>query len=100
MGFALYQAQTGGKSPKTKPLRGYAGASVLEIADDFDGDTYRAVYTVRFEEAIYALHCFQKKSTQGAKTSKRDIEIIDRRLKIATRRHKEWQEEEINSTKQ
>jgi phage-related protein len=90
MGYALDFAQRGDKSPRAKPLTGYGGASVLEIVDDYDGDTYRAVYTVKFEEAVYVLHCFQKKSTQGIKTSKHDLDLIDWRLKIAEEKHKEW----------
>lgn len=57
MGYALFEAQSGGKHRNARPLRGFAGAGVLEVADDFDGDTHRAVYTVRFAEAVYVLHC-------------------------------------------
>jgi phage-related protein len=91
VGNALYQAQIGEKHPKSKPFKGFHGASVLEIADDFDSDTYRAVYTVRFEEAVYVLHCFQKKSKSGISTPKQDIELIERRLKSAELEHQEWQ---------
>lgn len=83
-------AQNGTKHPKAKPLRGFGGASVLEIVDEFDTDAYRAVYTVRFEEAVYVLHCFQKKSTSGIKTPKKDLDLVDSRLKEAQRRHEEW----------
>src|SRR5574342_403503 len=62
MGYALYLAQVGGKHPDAKPLRGFASAGVLEVVDDFDGDTYRAVYTVKLRGVVYALHAFQKKS--------------------------------------
>jgi phage-related protein len=96
MGFALHQAQIGRKSPRAKPFRGFGGASVLEIVDDYDGDTYRAVYAVKFEEAIYALHCSQKRSAHGIKTSKQDIETIERRYKIAEARHKEWLKQQPN----
>jgi phage-related protein len=61
-------------------LRGFGGAGVLEIVDDFEGDTYRAVYTVRFADAVYVLHCFQKKSKQGRSTPRQDLELIRRRL--------------------
>ena len=64
MGYALYQAQCGGKHPDAKPLKGFKGAGVLEVIEDFDGDTYRAVYTVKFDGAVYVLHAFQKKSKE------------------------------------
>lgn len=83
MGFALHAAQAGGKHADAKPLKGYKGAGVMEIVDDFDGDTYRAVYTVRFESAVYVLHAFQKKSKKGIGTDKADLELVDRRLKRA-----------------
>ncbi|MDY0281287.1 MAG: type II toxin-antitoxin system RelE/ParE family toxin [Salinivirgaceae bacterium] len=82
-GFALYLAQAGDKHPGSKPLAGFHGAGVLEVVEDFDGDTFRAVYTVRFADAIYVLHVFQKKSKRGIATPKKDIEIIKTRLKIA-----------------
>ena len=83
MGFALSQAQSGGKHPDAKPLKGYKGAGVLEVVDDFDGDTYRAVYTVKLEGMVYALHAFQKKSKTGKATDKSDLEMVERRLKLA-----------------
>ena len=85
MGFALRQAQWGGKHPDAKPLKGkaFTGSSVLEIVDDFDGDTYRAIYTVKFEDAVYVLHAFQKKSKKGKKTDKQDIDLVKSRLKDA-----------------
>ena len=89
MGFALRQAQTGGKHPNAKPLKGYKGAGVLEVVDDFDGDTYRAVYTVKLEGVVYALHAFQKKSKSGKATDKSDLEMIDRRLKLARDDHEQ-----------
>ncbi len=82
-GFALHVAQEGGKHPQAKPLRGFSGAGVLEIVEDFDGDAYRAVYTVRLGSAVYALHCFQKKSTKGIETTKHDVELIRSRLRDA-----------------
>lgn len=83
MGYALDLAQHGQKHPNAKPLRGFSGAGVLEIVDDFDGDTYRAIYTVKFEGVIYLLHSFQKKLKHGIATPKQDIELVKKRLKIA-----------------
>lgn len=88
MGFALYLAQTGGKHANAKPLKGFGGAGVLEIVDDHDGDTYRAVYTVKFADAVYVLHAFQKKSKTGVKTPPADIEKMKRRLKAAEEDYK------------
>jgi len=82
MGIALSVAQFGGKHPKAKPWRG-EGAGVLEIVEDRRGDTYRAVYSVKFEGAVYVLHAFQKKSPKGIKTAKADVELIGRRLRKA-----------------
>lgn len=82
MGNALGLAQFGGKHPSAKPWKG-EGPGVFEVVDDFDGDTYRAVYTVRFRQVVYVLHAFQKKSPQGKKTARMDIELIARRLKVA-----------------
>lgn len=93
MGFALRVAQQGRKHQRAKPLKGYKGAGVLEIVDDFDGDTYRAVYTVRFEGAVYALDAFQKKSKKGIATSKADLDRIKARLKRAEDMHAEWLKE-------
>ena len=83
MGFALYQAQIGLKHGNAKPLRGFGGAGVIEIVADHVGDTFRAVYTVKFATAIYVLHAFQKKSKSGIKTPTEDLELIQRRLKAA-----------------
>jgi phage-related protein len=83
MGYALEQAQRGLKHRKAKPLKGFSGASVMEIADDYDADTYRAVYTVRLRSGIYVLHCWQKKSVRGIKTLPQDIERIRARLRTA-----------------
>ena len=93
MGFALRVAQQGRKHPRAKPLKGYKGAGVLEIVDDFDGDTYRAIYTVRFEGAVFALDAFQKKSKKGIATSKADLDRIASRLKRAEEMHAEWLKE-------
>lgn len=83
VGFALFQAQLGGKHEDAKPLKGFGGAGVLEIIERFDGDTYRAVYTVKLAGVIYVLHAFQKKSKQGIKTPKQDLDLIKKRLQQA-----------------
>ena len=87
VGFALFQAQLGEKHDDAKPLKGFKGSGVLEVVDDFDGDTYRAVYTVRFEFAVYVLHVFQKKSKSGIATPKKDIELVEQRFKAAQDHH-------------
>lgn len=81
VGYALYLAQLGSKHVSAKPLKSFGSAGVLEVVEDFDGETYRAIYTVRFVHAVYVLYCFQKKSTHGIATPKRDIELIHSRLK-------------------
>lgn len=88
MGYALHVAQNGGKADSAKPLKGIvSGSGVLEIVDDFDGDTYRAVYTVKFQESVYVLHSFQKKAKKGIKTSTPDIKLIKARYKRAEEEH-------------
>jgi phage-related protein len=82
IGVALSVAQFGGKHPSAKPWKG-EGAGVFEVVEDHRGDTYRAVYTVRFQGAVYVLHAFQKKSPSGIRTSKADMELIARRLHAA-----------------
>lgn len=82
-GFALHLAQTGKKHGQAKPLRGFGSAGVLEVVEDLAGSTYRAVYAVRFGDAVYVLHCFQKKSTRGIATPKPDMDVIHERLKAA-----------------
>jgi phage-related protein len=87
MGFALFRAQLGKKAPSAKPLKGIVkGAGVLEIVEDHQTDTYRVVYTVRFAEAVYVLHAFQKKSKRGIATPKHEVDLIRRRYDAA-RRH-------------
>lgn len=83
IGYALYVAQGGEKPASAKPLRGFGGAGVLEIIENHDSNTYRAVYTVRFQYVVYVLHCFQKKSKHGIKTARQDIDLIRHRLKAA-----------------
>ncbi len=82
MGNALGVAQFGGKHPSAKPWKGQ-GSGVFEIVEDFDGNTYRAMYTVKFREVVYVLHAFQKKSRKGTKTAQADIDLVERRLKTA-----------------
>jgi len=82
-GFALHMAQIGKKHEQAKPLRGFGGAGVLEVVEDYMGDTYRAVYTVKIADAIYVLHCFQKKSKQGIETPKQEMDRVRDRLKAA-----------------
>jgi phage-related protein len=89
IGVAIYDAQNGDEHPSVKALKGFGGRSVLEIIDDFDGDTYRAVYTVRFVGVVYVLHCFQKKSKKGRVTPKHDIEVVKMRLKAAEAHYRE-----------
>jgi phage-related protein len=88
MGYALYQAQIGSKSPSAKPLAGFGGAGVLEIVEDFQTNTYRAVYTVKFAERVYVLHAFQKKSKKGIATPKADVDLIKKRLGLAEQDYK------------
>ena len=80
---ALSVAQFGGKHPSAKPWRG-EGPGVFEMVENHRADTYRPVYTVQFESAVYVLHAFQKKSPTGIKTARRDVELIGRRLKEAS----------------
>ena len=89
-GYALYLAQSGKKHPSAKPLKGFGGASVLEVAEDYRSDTFRAVYTVKFAEAVYVLHVFQKKATHGIATPRHEIELIRERLKRALEFHGTW----------
>lgn len=89
IGQALYAAQQGETDPAAKPLKGFGGRSVVEIIAGHDGDTWRAVYTVRFAEAVYVLHAFQKKSKKGIATPRRDVGLIQRRLDEAERLHRE-----------
>ena len=85
MGYALYVAQRGEKHRDAKTLGGFGGAGVVEIIKDFRGDTFRAVYTLRYRGAVYVLHAFQKKSKSGRATPRRDIELIEQRMREAER---------------
>jgi phage-related protein len=83
VGYGLWFAQIGSKHPHAKVLRGFGGAGVVEIIEDWDGNTYRAVYTVKFSAFVYVLHCFQKKSKRGAQTPSADVALIRSRLRLA-----------------
>ena len=89
VGQALDDAQKGGEHPSVKALKGFGGRSVLEVVDDFDGDTYRAVYTVRFAGVLYVLHAFQKRSNKGIATPKHELDLIMARLKRAEEHYKQ-----------
>jgi phage-related protein len=92
MGYALFLAQVGGKHEDAKPLTGdraFKGAGVLEVVDDYDGDTYRAVYTVQYAGVVYVLHCFQRKARAGIATPKPDMNLIKKRLKLAEEHYAE-----------
>ncbi len=88
MGQSIDDAQHGGEHPAAKALKGFGGRGVLEVVDDFDGDTYRAVYTVKFAGVVYVLHAFQKKSRKGIATPQHEIELIKARLKRAEDHYK------------
>ena len=88
-GYALYVAQTGKKHEKAKALHGFGSAGILEIVEDWRGNAYRAVYTVRFAAAVFVLHVFQKKAKRGIATPKQDMELIRERLKVAEQMAKE-----------
>jgi phage-related protein len=85
MGYALYVAQCGGKHRDAKPMRGFSGAGVVEVVTDHRGDSFRSIYTVRFAQAVFVLHVFQKKSKTGIATPKTQIEMIRSRLQEAER---------------
>ncbi len=90
VGGALWDAQLGRKATYAKPLKGFGGAGVLEVVDDFDGDTYRAVYTVRFSGVVYVLHAFQKKSRHGIASPKPDLDLIKQQLNRARENYEQW----------
>jgi len=87
-GYAIYLAEYGKRHPDAKPLKGFGGAGVLEVVENYDGNTYRAVYTVKFEGVVYVLDAFQKKSKRGSELPKIDMERIKLRLKIAQEHYK------------
>ncbi len=92
-GYALSPAQAGDQHDAAKALKGFGSVGVLEVVEDDAGGTYRAVYTVKFEEAVFVLHCFQKKSKRGIATPKNDMDIIRARLKVAEALAKELRNE-------
>lgn len=89
VGYALYQAQIGFKHRTAEPLRGLGG-NVLEVVSRHDGDTFRAVYTVRFTAAVYVLHAFQKKAKRGIATPRHEIDLIRRRLRAAEHHYRKY----------
>jgi len=91
IGQSLYAAQQGETDPSAKTLKGFGGGSVVEIVARHRGDTWRAVYTVRFEQAVYVLHAFQKKSKHGIATPRNEIDLVRQRLAEAERLHRERQ---------
>jgi phage-related protein len=88
VGYVIYAAQKGGTDPSAKPMKGFPGASVMEIVTPFGGDTWRTVYTVRLKDVVYVLHAFQKKSKSGIATPKKEIDLIHRRLATAEREYR------------
>ena len=94
-GYGLYVVQEGFMPEGAKPLKGFGGAGVLELVENYDGDTYRAVYTVKLEDRVYVLHCFQKKSKSGIATAKRDLDLIKARLKEAQVEHEQWKKKKL-----
>lgn len=91
VGQALYAAQCGAQYPSVKALKGFSGRTVLEIVASWEGDTYRAVYTVRFRDAVYVLHAFQKKAKKGIATPKKEMDLIVQRLVAAEQDYRERQ---------
>ena len=90
----MWDAQLGRKAPYAKPLKGFGDAGVLEVVDSFDGNAFRAVYTVRFAKAVYVLHAFQKKSKRGAATPDGELAAIRQRLQRAMEDYRKWSESE------
>ena len=95
-GYALSLAQSGLRHPSTKILRGFGGSGGIEVIETDEGGTYRAIYTVKFEQAVFVLHCFQKKSKKGIATPKEDMDLVNARLKMAAKIAKELEHEEKN----
>lgn len=93
IGFALWRAQVGKRHEHAKVLKGFGDAGVLEVVEDYEGDTYRPVYTVRYPEAVYVIHVFQKKSHRGRKTPRAHRALIEKRLRAAAECHKESSQE-------
>lgn len=89
LGYALFRAQQGEKHESAKPLKGFGGAGVVEIVEDHNTDTYRAIYTVKLRGTVYVLHVFQKKSKKGIKTPGTEMDVVRRRLKVAEEDYKQ-----------
>lgn len=98
IGFAIYLAQSGVKALDVVPLVGFGNASTLEVISDNDGDTYRAVYTVRFKRAVYVLHAFKKKSVSGISTPQKEIDLVKRRLKQAEAHYEKHYGKDVRHT--
>jgi len=96
VGYALSLAQAGDRHDAAKVLKGFGGAGVLEVVTDDTGGTYRAVYTVKFDEAVFVLHCFKKKSKRGIATPKEDMDVVRARLRLAEALAKELRDEKKN----
>jgi phage-related protein len=96
VGYALSLAQAGDRHDAAKVLKGFGGAGVLEVVTDDTGGTYRAVYTVKFDEAVFVLHCFKKKSKCGVATPKEDMDVVRARLKLAEVLARELRDEKKN----
>jgi phage-related protein len=90
IGFAVFMAQCGERHQSAKPLKGLGGAGVLEVVENFDSNTYRAVYTVKFAGVVYVLHAFQKKSKRGSSTPRHDMDLIGQRLKTAEQHYQQY----------
>ena len=93
VGFAVYLAQLGDKAANAVPMVGFGSAKVIEVVVDDDGNTYRAIYTIKLAKAVYVLHAFQKKSKHGIATPKHELDLIKQRLKTAEKHHKETYEQ-------
>lgn len=99
IGGGLWEAQMGLKPYNAKPLKGFGGATVLEVVVDFDGNAFRAVYTVRFAEVVYVLHAFQKKSKRGIATPRPELDLIERRLRQAREEYEGWRRSGKNGSR-
>jgi len=97
IGFSIFSAQNGETPLNSVPLTGFGGSKVPEVIVNYDGDTYRAVYTVKFKDAVYVLHAFKKKSRRGIRTPKHEIDLIKARLKLAENDYKMRQEKKASS---
>ncbi|MDN3507737.1 MAG: type II toxin-antitoxin system RelE/ParE family toxin [Simkaniaceae bacterium] len=93
LGYAIYEAQKGNHPRIAKPLKGFSGTEVLELVENFRGDTFRAVYTIKYHDVLIVLHAFEKKSTKGISTPKKEIDLIHERLKHAKQVYEDWKKE-------